>query len=99
MLNSGLLVLGGLNLLARQRSPRWGGTPMVPLLLSTVGVGALVVSAWIGGDLVYRLGWRVAPAEYDEQLESALHDRGDDALIAHAHHTVEQYEQTHALLP
>jgi uncharacterized membrane protein len=30
---------------------------------------ALSVSAWIGGDLVYRLGWRVRPAEELELIE------------------------------
>jgi uncharacterized membrane protein len=30
---------------------------------------ALLVAAWIGGDLVYRLGWRVRPAEELEQIE------------------------------
>jgi len=28
----------------------------------------LLVAAWIGGDLVFRLGWRVRPAEELEQL-------------------------------
>ena len=30
---------------------------------------ALGVSAWLGGDLVYRLGWRVRPAEELELIE------------------------------
>jgi hypothetical protein len=32
-------------------------------------LGLMTVSAWIGGDLVYRLGWRVRKAELYEQLE------------------------------
>jgi uncharacterized membrane protein len=35
-----------------------------------LGVNAvLIVAAWIGGDLVYRLGWRVRPAEELELLD------------------------------
>jgi len=105
-LNAGIVALLGLSALARRGSAARAADPWEPsgrdLLASGLSLGALGLlgaSGWLGGDLVYRLGWRVAPAEYDEQLESALHDRGDDALIAQAHHTVEQYEQTHALLP
>jgi hypothetical protein len=56
----------------------------------------LTASGWLGGDLVYRLGWRVVPAE---QLEDALRQRGEVALIEQAHETESRYEQTHALLP
>jgi uncharacterized membrane protein len=35
-----------------------------------IGLNAvLLVAAWIGGDLVFRLGWRVRPAEELEQLD------------------------------
>ena len=30
---------------------------------------SLLVAAWLGGDLVFRLGWRVRPAEVLEQLD------------------------------
>ena len=98
VMNSGLLVLGGVNLLARQRSPRWGGTPAVPLLLSTVGVGALLVSASIGGDLVYRLGWRVRPAEELEIVEKELPKTNKPDLGEKARQEVEQYERSSALI-
>jgi len=54
LLNTGLLTLGGINLLTRRGQARWGSTASVPFALSSVGIGALLVSAWIGGDLVYR---------------------------------------------
>lgn len=98
MLNSGLLVLGGVNLLARRRSPRWGGTPTVPLLLSTFGIGALVASAWIGGDLVYRLGWRVRPAEELEIVEKELPKTDQPDLSEKARHQVEEYERSSSLI-
>ena len=33
---------------------------------------SLLVAAWLGGDLVFRLGWRVRPAEELEQLDEGL---------------------------
>lgn len=104
-LNAGVLGLLGASLLARLGGPSDDGVwapQSRDLLGSALALGALGLlgaSGWLGGDLVYRLGWRVAPAERDEQLESALHERGDDALIAQARATVEGYERDHALLP
>jgi hypothetical protein len=57
-------------------------------------LGLMTVSAWIGGDLVYRLGWRVRKAELYEQLEEGKtreeairaieqHER-DDTFLAEA---------------
>lgn len=59
----------------------------------------LGVSGWLGGELVFRLGWRVKPAEYAEQLEEDLRQHGEETRIAKAHDTVQSYEQEHALLP
>jgi uncharacterized membrane protein len=53
---------------------------------------ALTVSAWIGGDLVYRLGWRVRPAE-----ELELIDQGDTREIALA--KIEKHERDETFLP
>lgn len=45
---------------------------------------ALLVAAWIGGDLVYRLGWRVRPAEELEQLdEGRTRDEARDIVDEH----------------
>ena len=52
---------------------------------------ALGVSAWIGGDLVYRLGWRVRPAE-----ELELIDQGDSRDIAIA--KIEKHERDETFL-
>lgn len=57
-----------------------------------VGVNAvLIVAAWIGGDLVYRLGWRVRPAEELEQL-----DEGKTRAQARA--AVDEHERRDLLL-
>lgn len=59
-------------------------------LLALANLG-LLVAAWIGGDLVYRLGWRVRPAE-----ELELRDAGmtrEEALQA-----IERHEREDLLL-
>jgi len=98
LLNTGLLTLGGINLLTRRGQARWGRTAVVPFALSTVGIGALLLSAWIGGDLVYRLGWRVRPAEELEMLEPELKKAGQEELVQSARQQVEQYAKDSALI-
>jgi uncharacterized membrane protein len=99
LLNSGLLTLGGANLLTRRGQDRWGRTAAVPFALSTAGIGVLLASAWIGGDLVYRLGWRVRPAEQLEILEPELEKAGQGGLAQSARQQVERYEKDSALIP
>lgn len=52
-----------------------------------VGANAvLLVAAWIGGDLVYRLGWRVRPAEELELLDGGkTRAEARAAVDAHEH--------------
>lgn len=71
LLNLGLVGLYGLNLfLRRGRRPHTGPAP---LLLSLLGTAGLVVSAWYGGELVYKLGMRVEPVmEGDQSAEWKL---------------------------
>jgi uncharacterized membrane protein len=52
---------------------------------------ALLVAAWIGGDLVYRLGWRVRPAEELEQIDAGK--QRDEARAI-----VDKHEREDALL-
>jgi uncharacterized membrane protein len=98
LLNSGILVFSAANLVARRQEPRWGGTRNLPFILSSVGFGGLLVSAWIGGDLVYRFGWRVKPAEELEIIEPELSKAGKDDLARDARRQVEEYERTSALI-
>ena len=93
------LLLASLVLRREPRSPVDGGPRGSAFALSAAALAVLFVSGWLGGDLVYRLGWRVVPAEHAEQLEDALAKRGDAGLIEQAHATVREYEQTHSLLP
>lgn len=51
----------------------------------------LLVAAWIGGDLVYKLGWRVRPAEELEQLD-------EGRTRAEAREIIDQHEREDTLL-
>lgn len=93
------LVLSSLLLRRESRAPLSGRPRISAVIFSTAALVVLGVSGWLGGDLVYRLGWRVAPAEHDEQLETALRQRGEIHLIEQAHKTVREHEQVNALIP
>jgi len=56
------LVYAGLYLLAWwRRFPLAGGRGWIWFLVSVAGVALVIVTAYFGGDLVYRLGVNVAP--------------------------------------
>jgi uncharacterized membrane protein len=81
LLNTAGLVATGVAAIARRRR-----------LEILIGVNAvLIVAAWIGGDLVYRLGWRVRPAEELEQLDGGK-------TRAEARAAVDQHEREDTLL-
>lgn len=69
------------------------------LVLGLLAFGLAAVAGWLGGHIVYRLGWRVVPAEHAEQMEEELRQRGDTGPIERAHQKVREYEDTHALIP
>jgi uncharacterized membrane protein len=100
-LNAGVLALVLASLLARRESqaPADGRPNATAFALAAAAFTTLTASGWLGGELVFHLGWRVIPAEHAEQLEAALRERDETGLIEQAHETVEQYERTHALLP
>jgi uncharacterized membrane protein len=71
LLNLGMMGLYGINLLLRKGRQRPTGP--VPVLLSLLGTAGLVLSGWLGGELVYELGMRVRPAmEGDKSPEWKL---------------------------
>lgn len=81
-LNVGLLALTGLNL-AMRRNRRSPGP--LPLLLSAVGSIGLFVSAWYGGELVYRHGMRVrstALSGSPEEVKIPGDERSEQALAS-----------------
>ena len=81
LLNSAGLVATGLAAFAPRRR-----------LELLIGANAtLLIAAWIGGDLVYRLGWRVRPAEELELVDAGK--TRDEARAA-----VDDHEQKDLLL-
>ncbi len=100
-LNASVLSLLLSSVLLRRESyaPASGRPSTAAVIFSSAALAVLGVSGWLGGQLVYHLGWRVTPAEQDEQLEDALRKRGEMHLIQKAHDTVHQYEETHSLIP
>ena len=67
-------------------------------LLATAQL-AILVGAWIGGDLVFRHGWRVRPAEEAEIVEQRLDDPAVVAAFADARREVADFERRKTFLP
>jgi len=74
--------------LRRQRLP----------LLAAATIGTLV-AAWLGGDLVFRYGWRVRPAEEAELVEASLSDPAGRKAFADARREVDDFERRRTFLP
>jgi uncharacterized membrane protein len=69
----------------------------LPLLAAaTTGI---LVGAWIGGDLVFRHGWRVRPAEEAELVERSLSDAAGSKAFADARREVDDFERRRTFLP
>jgi hypothetical protein len=69
------------------------------LRLLGAATGAIVVGAWIGGDLVFRHGWRVRPAEEAEIVEERLRDPAAIEVFATARRDVADFEREKTFLP
>jgi hypothetical protein len=67
--------------------------------LLTAAVTTVVVGAWIGGDLVFRHGWRVHPAEVAEIVEEESDDAATAAAFAAARREVAEFEREKTFLP
>ncbi|MDQ6794530.1 MAG: hypothetical protein M3067_06890 [Chloroflexota bacterium] len=69
------------------------------LRLLTAATTAILTGAWIGGDLVFRHGWRVKPAEEAEIVEARLSDPAGVAAFAEARSEVADFERRKTFLP
>jgi predicted membrane protein DUF2231 len=67
--------------------------------LLAAATATVVAGAWIGGDLVFRHGWRVRPAEEAEIVEEHLTDPEAVAAFAAARREVEEFEREKTFLP
>ena len=89
----GLLNSAGLVALARAVvSPR---TRFSMLSLAT---GTVVVAAWFGGEVVFRHGWRVRPAEEAEIAEQQLDQAGIEGYFERARTEVAEFERSKTFL-
>jgi uncharacterized membrane protein len=67
--------------------------------LLAAATGGLLVAAWIGGDLVFRFGWRVRPAEEAEIVEQQLAEAGQPEVFQRARQEVADFERRKTFLP
>jgi uncharacterized membrane protein len=67
--------------------------------LLAAATASILVGAWIGGDLVFRHGWRVRPAEEAEIVEERLDDPAAAAAFAEARREVADFERRKTFLP
>lgn len=86
--SSGLLALVGA-LTGRRRR----------LGLLAAATTSLLVGAWIGGELVFRFGWRVRPAEEAEIAEQQLAASGQHEAFDAARAEVADFERRKTFLP
>lgn len=90
-LNVGAMALFGANLWMRRKRRVPSG--VVPTLLSAVGAGALLASAWYGGHMVYEHGVRVKgvdPIGGAEEANPPLDDRVERLFDDAAEHAPER---------
>lgn len=103
VLNATALLLLLLSLVCRWLaliSPTAGaGKLIVGGILSFGAFLILAIAGWFGGELVFKLGWRVTPAEHAQLLEEDLQQHGQEEQIKRVHAIVEQYKQEQTLIP
>ena len=73
--------------------------PRRRIALYAAVTGGVLVSGWLGGELVFSHGWRVTPAEEYEQLLERLDTKQDDAAAAEARGVVAEFEREKTFLP
>jgi uncharacterized membrane protein len=69
------------------------------LQLLAAATTAMLVGAWIGGDLVFHHGWRVRPAEEAEIVEQEADDPAIATAFSVARREVADFERRKTFLP
>jgi len=69
------------------------------LRLLAAATTTILAGAWIGGDLVFRHGWRVRPAEEAEIVEARFNDTAGMEAFASARRDVADFERRKTFLP
>jgi uncharacterized membrane protein len=75
------------------------GSRRLRLPLLAAATSGTLVAAWLGGDLVFRHGWRVRPAEEAELIEQSLNDPAGRKAFADARREVADFERRRTFLP
>jgi len=75
------------------------GTRRQRLPLLAAATISTLVAAWLGGDLVFRYGWRVRPAEEAELVEASLNGPAGKKAFADARREVDDFERRRTFLP
>ena len=78
----------------------WGAAwlPSRRLMLLGLGTVGVVAGSWIGGELVFRHGWRVRAAEEAELVESRLQAEGRPDYFDQARAEVSDFERSKTIL-
>lgn len=82
--NAIVLSVFALSLILRKFMPEFG--PIAPLALSAVGVGGALVTGWLGGELVDRLGVGVSDGAHLNATNSLQRKRPSQSGMAHQTH-------------
>ena len=69
-------------------------TPSRRIAWLGLATACVAVGGWIGGDLVFRLGWRVRPAEEAELVETKLREAGLGVYFDTARAEVDEFERS-----
>ena len=78
-----------------------GASAVMPahrLVLLGIAAAGVTVGSWIGGDLVFRFGWRVRPAEEAEIVQGRLSREGRPSYFAEAAQEVDEFERKRTIL-
>jgi hypothetical protein len=75
------------------------GSKRLRLPLLTAATTGTLVAAWLGGDLVFRHGWRVRPAEEAEIVEKNLSEAAGQQAFVDARREVDEFERRRTFLP
>ena len=78
----------------------WGAAWLPSRRLTLLGLGTVgvVAGSWIGGELVFRHGWRVRAAEEAELVESRLQAEGRPEYFDQARAEVSDFERSKTIL-
>lgn len=91
--------VAGVVLLVASLIVHWRLGNVIGPVLTFCGLAVASAAGWLGGDLVFQIGWRVTPAEHAEMLEEGLRRDGHAERVRKVHEEVREFERKQTLLP